>query len=98
MRRFLMLDSVFNDGINVFTHPSKILIDCIVWNSEISYAIGFQKLCSFLIISNSRFFIVLGTIQFDHQFRCCTIKISNVTTKNSLPVDMRRITFQKVVP
>ena len=66
--------------VNVLTYARKILTDCMIGDTQNSQTVSFQKSCAHLVFHWAIVFIMLGTIQFNHQVGFGTIKISNIVS------------------
>ena len=57
-----------------------------------------QMFCSLGVVLLGIRVLVLVAVEFDHQMGLRTVKIHNVIADGALPVELYRITSQKIVP
>lgn len=72
-------------SIDIRTNTTEISADFIIGNANYPQTIPLEKRCPLCILLSIAIFIVLRTIQFDHKFCLCTVKVCNVFSKYLLP-------------
>ena len=79
-----LTEGLLNKAINVLAYALKIVVYFIVGDPQNRDVISLQKGISFGIMRKSCLVEMLGTIQFDHEFRLCTVEICDVFPENLL--------------
>ena len=87
-----------HNRIDIGADAFKVLIHCIVGNSQNKQVVIFKKGTSDGIINLFALLIVLRTVQLHHQFGLGAVKISNIVPQYFLTIEANRILTKKVIP
>ena len=80
-----LTEGLLHRSIDILAHAPKVSADFVVrdTNNPQSIALQISRACG--ILFHILFFIVLRTIQLDHQFRFRTVEVCNIIPQHLLP-------------
>ena len=86
------------DHVNVCTNIFKVLVNVFVYKTKNINTKTVKIIGSFFVIIYPVGDVMLGTVDFYNKLCLAAIKIDYIISNNTLPVELNRVFFKKIIP